>query len=75
MRSSSLLIFLLSFLTVSLSVDSGRMTSDATALVESASVTQLLAAQTQTHGNPHPEPGSKRRSFYQLQKTGIPRLL
>lgn len=75
MRSSSLFIFLLSFLTASLSLDSWGMASGSTALLESASVTQRLAAQTQTHGNPRPEPGSKRRSFYQLHDTGIPRLL
>ncbi|MBD2018392.1 hypothetical protein H6F96_31090 [Microcoleus sp. FACHB-53] len=75
MRSSSLFIFLLSFLTVSLSLDSWLMASGSTALLESAHATQLLAAQTQTHGNPRPEPGSKRRSFYQLQETEILRLL
>ncbi len=75
MRTCSWLIFLLSFSTVSLSLDSWLMASGSTALLESASVTQLLAAQTQTHGNPPPEPGGKRRSFYQLQETGIPRLL
>ena len=75
MRSSSLFIFLLSFLTVSLSLDSWLMASGSTALLESASVSQLLAGQTQTHGNPPPEPGGKRRSFYQLQETEILRLL
>ena len=75
MRTCSWPIFLLIFFTVSLSLDSWLMASGATALLESASVTQLLAAQTQTHGNPRPEPGRKRRSFYQLQETQILRLL
>ena len=75
MRTCSWPIFLLIFLTVSLSLDSWLMASGSTALLESDSFTQLLAAQTQTHRNPSPDPGRKRRSFYQLQETEILRLL
>jgi hypothetical protein len=75
MRCYSSLIFLLSFLTISLSVDFRLIAYGSTDLPEPASFRQMLAAQTQTRPNPTPDRGSKRRSFNQLQETGFPRLL
>ena len=68
--------FLLSFLTIFLSFDFCRVTYSSTALPESASSPELLAAQTQTGRKSRPDRGSSRRSFNHFQdETVFPQLL
>jgi hypothetical protein len=75
MRTYSSLVFLLSFFTISLSLNSRLLTYGTTPLSASASFHPLLAAQTQTRPNLPPDRGKSRRSFNQLQENGFPRLL
>lgn len=72
-RSSAL--FLLSFITISLSVESRLMAYGSPKLREPPSFGQMLAAQTQTRPNPRPDSGGKRRSFNELQEIAFTRLL
>ena len=76
MPTRSSLLFLLSFITISLSLESQLMAYGSSKLREPPSFGQLLAAQTQTRPNPRPDNGGKRRSFInQLQETAFPQLL
>ncbi len=68
-------LVLLSFVTLLLSFDSPLMAHSVTTSSASPASSQLLAAQTQTGGNPAPDRGSNRRSFNELQEITFPRLL
>ena len=75
MPAYSSALFLLSFLTITLSVESRLMAYGSPNLREPPSFGQMLAAQTQTRPNPRPDNGGKRRSFNQLEETAFPQLL
>lgn len=68
MRIDSSTFFLLSFLTILLSLNFCGIAYSAATDATSASFDRLLAAQTQTHRNPSPDRGSQRRSFNQVQE-------
>ena len=75
MPAYSSALFLLSFLTITLSVESRLLAYGSPNLREPPSFGQMLAAQTQTRPNPRPDNGGKRRSFNQLEETAFPQLL